>query len=154
MMIGEVVDKPTMDAMLRAAESGHLVLATMHAKNAAGAISRIVDMFPVEEQKLRLSMLADKLIGVIAQKLLPAAKESRYVLAYELLRNATPAVAEAIKTNDTMALQDQILQGRDHGMTTLNQTLAQLVTNKVIDRNTALDATYERRELEEMLPRR
>lgn len=154
MMIGEVVDKPTMDAMLRAAESGHLVLATMHAKNAAGAISRIVDMFPVEEQKLRLSMLADKLIGVIAQKLLPAAKESRYVLAYELLRNATPAVAEAIKTNDTMALQDQILQGGQHGMMTLNQTLAQLVTNKIIDRNTALDATYERRELEEMLPRR
>ena len=53
-----------------------------------------------------------------------------------------------------MALQDQILQGREHGMMTLNQTLAQLVTNKVIDRNTALDATYERRELEEMLPRR
>ena len=155
MMIGEVVDKPTMDAMLRAAESGHLVLATMHAKNAAGAISRIVDMFPIEEQRLRLSMLADKLIGVIAQKLLPAAgKVPRYVLAYELLRNATPAVAEAIRRNDTNALQAQVLQGGDQGMVTLNQSLAQLFKAGSIDRNIALDATYERRELEEMLRKR
>lgn len=150
MMLGEVVDKPTMDAMLRAAESGHLVLATMHSRNAAGAISRIADMFSGDEVRMRQSMLADKLIGVIAQKLLPNKKGDGYVLAYEVLRN-TPAVADAIRANNTAKLQSQIEQGKADDMCTLNQCLRKLVSEGRIDEKVALEATYDRNELKHMI---
>jgi len=151
MMIGEVVDKPTMDAMLRAAESGHLVLATMHARNAVGAISRIIDMFSGDDLKVRLSMLADKLTGVIAQKLLPNKKGDGYVLGYEIFSNSSPAVADAIRDNNARALQDQMQQGSEYGMTTLNQTLRKHIHNQLIDSKVALEATYDRSELDAMI---
>jgi len=151
MMIGEVVDKSTMDAMLRAAESGHLVLATMHARNAVGAISRVIDMFSGEDLRMRLAMLADKLTGVVAQKLLPNQRGNGYVLAYEILRNNTPAVADAIRNNNALALQDQMQQGAEYGMVTLNQTLRKLVRDQLIDSKMALEATYDRSELEQMI---
>jgi twitching motility protein PilT len=151
MMIGEVVDKQTMDAMLRAAESGHLILATMHARNPVGAISRVIDMFSGDEQRLRLGMLADKLIGVIAQKLLPHRSGDRYVLGYEILRNTKPAVAEAIRQNNAAQLQSQIQQGAEEGMVTLNQTLRKLVKEQILDSAVALEAAYDKSELKEML---
>jgi twitching motility protein PilT len=151
MMIGEVVDKPTMDAMLRAAESGHLVVATMHARNAVGAISRIIDMFSGDDLRMRLAMLADKLTGVVAQKLLPNKKGDGYVLAYEILHNNTPAVADAIRNNNARALQDQMQQGAEYGMVTLNQTLRKLIRDQLIDPRLALEATYDRSELDQMI---
>ena len=153
MMIGEVVDKTTLDAMLRASESGHLVLATMHARNAVGAISRIIDLFSGDDLRLRLAMLADKLTGVVAQKLLSNRKGDGYVLAYEILRNNTPAVADAMRNNNAPALQDQMQQGAEYGMVTLNQTLRKLVREQLIDPRVALDATYDRSELDQMIDR-
>jgi twitching motility protein PilT len=151
MMIGEVVDRTTMDAMLRAAESGHLVLATMHARNAVGAVSRVIDMFPPDERPARLALLAEKLVGVVAQKLMPHRDQSRYVLGYEVLRNSTPAVAEAIREGNLPALHTQMEQGAAQGMVTLNQTLRKLVHEQRLERNVALDATYARSELEQLL---
>ncbi len=151
MMIGEVVDIPAMEAMLRAAESGHLVLATMHARNATGAISRIADMFSSDEMKVRLSMLADKLIGVIAQKLLPNKKGDGYVLAYEVLRNDTSGVASAIRENKIFSLQNVMMQGGGSDMMTLNQHLVSLVRKQDIEVDVALDATYDPTELRQML---
>ncbi len=151
LMIGEVVDKPTMDAMLRAAESGHLVLATMHARNAVGAISRIVDMFSGDEQRLRLGMLADKLIGVISQKLIPHRNGDRYALAYEILQNNRPAIADAIRTNSTADLQAQMQQGAEHGMVTMNQSLRKLVREQKIERQSALSFSYDKSELATLL---
>ncbi len=153
MMIGEVVDKPTMEALFRMAESGHLVLATLHAGNAVGAISRIVGMFPGEERAARLEMLADKLVGVVAQRLLPHTNQEKYVLAYEVLRNSTPAVANAIKENNLVELQNQMQQGGAQGMVTLNQILAKLVKEKQVERNVALSVTYARSDLEQLVPR-
>ena len=151
MMIGEVVDRTTMDAMLRAAESGHLVLATMHARNAVGAISRVIDMFPQDERPARLALLAEKLLGVVAQKLMPHRSQTRYVLGYEILRNSTPAVAEAIRQGHLVELQTQMEQGAPQGMVTLNQTLRRLVQEQRLERIAALDASYARSELEQLL---
>jgi len=151
MMIGEVVDIPAMEAMLRAAESGHLVLATMHARNAVGAISRIADMFNADDMRVRLSMLADKLIGVVAQKLLPNKKGDGYVLAHEILRNDTPGVASAIRENKIHSLQNVLLQGANAGMATLNQHLASLIRANSIDMEVALDATYDPTELRQII---
>ena len=151
LMIGEVVDQSTMDAMLRAAESGHLVIATMHARNAVGAISRIVDMFPAAEQSLRLNTLADKLVGVIAQKLIPTVSGEDYALAYEVLTNATPAVTEAIRSNNSTQLQSQMQTGGEHGMFTLNQVLRRLIQDKKIERATGLAVSYDKSELDTLL---
>jgi twitching motility protein PilT len=153
MMIGEVVDVPAMEAMLRAAESGHLVLATMHAKNAIGAISRIADMFSADEMRMRMSMLADKLIGVVAQKLLPNKRGDGYVLAHETLLNDTPAVANAIRENKIQSLQKVIMGGASSGMATLNQNLMQLVRSQTIETEVAIDAAYDPTELRDMIGR-
>ena len=150
-MIGEVVEPSTMDAMLRAAESGHLVLATMHTNNAVGAISRIIDMFPAGEQKMRLNTLADKLVGVVAQKLLANRAGDKYVLAYEVLTNSIPAVTEAIRSNNTNVLQGQMQQGAEQGMVTLNQVLRKLIQANTIERSTGLGVSYDRSELQQML---
>jgi twitching motility protein PilT len=151
LMIGEAVDQATMDAMLRAAESGHLVLATMHAATAAGAISRIVDMFPADERQARLNVLAERLVGVIAQKLLPNRSGDQYVLAYEVLTNSEPAVAEAIRAGNTKALHERMHQGGEQGMVTFNQTLKRLVQANTIERVSALSVRNDRSELEELL---
>lgn len=152
LMIGEVVDKEAMDAMLSAAESGHLVLATMHARNAVGAVSRIADMFSGDEQRLRLSMLADKLTGVIAQRLLPNVSGTGYELAYEIL-SGTTAVRDLIRSNQPMKLQNVIEQGADDGMCSLNRVLVELVRAKKIDASTALEVTHDESELRSLLGR-
>jgi Tfp pilus assembly pilus retraction ATPase PilT len=73
------------------------------------------------------------------------------VLAYEILHNNTPAVADAIRNNNVRALQDQMHQGAEYGMVTLNQTLRKLIRDQLIDQNMALEATYDRSELDQMI---
>lgn len=155
-MIGEVRDAQTADVMLQAAESGHLVLATLHATSAIGAIAKLSVMTGAQEaeQQQRRYTLANTLIGVIYQVLLPKAAYDGFVLAAEILANS-PQVAKAIEDpSRTGVLREQIKRGEDKVSRPLNDVLAELVAARRIVASDALRASYEPMELKARLDQR
>ena len=123
-LLGELRDSETIRLALTAAETGHLVLATLHTRGAAQAIERLVDVFPAEEKNRVRSQLAGSLKAVLAQKLLPDKNGGRVAL-YELLVN-TPAVASLIREGKTHQLPGLIQTGQQHGMQSFAQSEAAL----------------------------
>jgi twitching motility protein PilT len=113
-LLGELRDSETIRLALTAAETGHLVLATLHTRGAAQAVERLVDVFPAEEKNMVRSQLAGSLKAVLAQKLIPETNGGRVAL-YELLVN-TPAVASLIREGKTHQLPGVIQTGQQHGM--------------------------------------
>jgi len=135
-MVGEMRDLETIAATITLAETGHLVLATLHTHNAAQTIDRIIDVFPPHQQaqvRLQLSM---SLSGVISQKLLPKIGGGR-VAAREVLIN-TPAVANIIRENKIPQIKTVIQTSADVGMFSMDQNLRELLKNNLIDESTAL----------------
>lgn len=125
LLIGELRDLETIRLALTAAETGHLVLATLHTHSAAKAIDRLIDVFPGNEKDQVRSMLAESLQAVIAQTLVKKASGGR-VAAYEILV-ATPAVRNLIRENRVAQLLSIMQTGAQWGMLTLEQSLATLV---------------------------
>ena len=140
-MIGEMSDRETMSAAVTAAETGHLVLATLHSNSAAQTIDRIIDSFPGDQQNQIRLQLASSLIGVLSQRLVPATSGG-LVLAYELLLN-TGATANLIRENRTHEIDTIIETGSKDGMIDLDRHLASLVREGVISRDVAY--TFVRR---------
>jgi len=124
-LLGELRDSETIRLALTAAETGHLVMATLHTRGAAQAIERLVDVFPAQEKEQIRSQLAGSLCAVLAQKLLPIASEGRVAL-YELLVN-TPAVANLIREGKTHQLPGVMQTGQQAGMLTFTQSFQQRV---------------------------
>jgi twitching motility protein PilT len=124
-LLGELRDRETLAAALTAAETGHLVLATLHAPNAAGAIDRMIDAFPEAQQRQVRWQLAGVLRTVITQFLLPRRDGGR-VPAIELVP-VTTAVANIIRKGDLHTLPTAIQAGRDAGMIPLERSLAKLM---------------------------
>lgn len=124
-LLGELRDAETVAAALTAAETGHLVLATMHAPNAAGAIDRILDTFDEGRQRQARTQLAGALRLVVTQLLLPRQGGGR-VVAAEVVP-ITPAVANIIRKGELQTLATAIQSGREAGMIPLERSLAQLV---------------------------
>ncbi len=122
-LLGELRDGETIRLALTAAETGHLVLATLHTRGAAQAIERLVDTFPAEEKDPVRHQLAGSLRAVLAQKLLPDVQGGR-VGIYELLIN-TPAVANLIREGKTHQLPGVIQTGQQAGMQNFEQSLAE-----------------------------
>lgn len=120
-LLGELRDRETIHHALTAAETGHLVLATLHTRGAAQAIDRLVDVFPGDEKNLIRSQLAGSLKAVIAQKLVPGLHEGRVAL-YEVLIN-TPAAANLIREGKTHQLPGLLQTGAQVGMQTFEQSL-------------------------------
>ncbi|WP_435946215.1 type IV pilus twitching motility protein PilT [Dryocola sp. BD586] len=131
-LLGELRDSETIRLALTAAETGHLVLATLHTRGAAQAVERLVDVFAAEEKGHIRSQLAGSLKAVLAQKLLPAKKGGRVAL-YELLVN-TPAAASLIREGKTHQLPGLLQTGQQHGMQSFTQCEAQLVREGKIDK--------------------
>ncbi len=129
-LLGELRDSETIRLALTAAETGHLVLATLHTRGAAQAVERLVDVFPAEEKSHIRSQLAGSLKAVLAQKLLPAT-EGRVAL-YELLVNTT-AVANLIREGKTHQLPGQLQTGQQHGMQSFAQSEAMRVREGVLE---------------------
>ncbi|MCA1921198.1 type IV pilus twitching motility protein PilT [Buttiauxella noackiae] len=123
-LLGELRDSETIRLALTAAETGHLVLATLHTRGAAQAVERLVDVFPAEEKNMVRSQLAGSLKAVLAQKLLPDSCGGR-VAAFELLVN-TPAVASLIREGKTHQLPGLIQTGQQYGMQSFAQCEALL----------------------------
>ena len=137
----EMSDRETMSAAVTAAETGHLVLATLHSNSAAQTIDRIIDSFPGDQQNQIRLQLASSLIGVLSQRLVPATSGG-LVLAYELLLN-TGATANLIRENRTHEIDTIIETGSKDGMIDLDRHLASLVREGVISRDVAY--TFVRR---------
>ena len=124
-LLGELRDTETIRLALTAAETGHLVLATLHTRGAAQAVERLVDVFPAGEKEQVRSQLAGSLCAVLAQKLLPDKQQGRVAL-YELLVN-TPAVGSLIREGKTHQLSGVMQTGQQAGMLTFAQSYQQRV---------------------------
>ncbi|VEB95477.1 Type II secretory pathway, ATPase PulE/Tfp pilus assembly pathway, ATPase PilB [Cedecea lapagei] len=122
-LLGELRDRETIALALTAAETGHLVLATLHTRGAAQAVERLVDVFPAEEKNLIRAQLAGSLKAVLAQKLVSACDGGRVAL-YELLIN-TPAVANLIREGKTHQLPGVLQTGQQYGMQSFAHSEAQ-----------------------------
>jgi len=121
-LLGELRDRDTIQQALTAAETGHLVLATLHTRGAAQAVDRLVDVFPGGEKNLIRTQLAGSLKAVIAQQLVPGSHTGRVAL-FEVLVN-TPAVANLIREGKTHQLPGLLQTGMQSGMQSFEQSLA------------------------------
>jgi twitching motility protein PilT len=136
-VIGELRDLETISLALTAAETGHLVFATLHTSGAIRTLNRIVGVFPADQQDQVRSMVSESLRAVISQRLVPAADGKRRVPALELLVN-NKAVGNMIRENKTFQLQSLMQMGAAQGMCLLDDSLAKLVKEKVVAKEEAL----------------
>lgn len=137
LVVGEMRDFEAISTALTAAETGHLVLATMHSPNVAHALERIVGVFEGSAQRQIVLQLSNALQGIIAQELLPAADRTRRVLAYELLM-ATGAVRNLIRENQLHHLENILQTGRREGMVLMDNCLHDLYAKCLITYDTAV----------------
>lgn len=124
-MVGEMRDAETMAMAVTAAETGHLVLSTLHTNNAAHTIDRIIDTFPPEQQNQIRAQLASTLIGIVSQRLIPRANGGLVPAAEVMIANA--AVRNLIRENKIHELDLVIETSSEQGMISLNRSLAELV---------------------------
>ena len=135
-MVGEVRDLETMSATITLAETGHLVLATLHTHNASQTIDRIIDVFPPHQQAQVRLQLSISLNGIISQQLLPKVGGGR-IAAREILIN-TPAVANIIRENKIPQIKSVIQTSADEGMFSMEQNIKELLQQGLIEETTAL----------------
>jgi len=136
MMVGEMRDLETIHAAIEAAETGHIVFATLHTSGAASTINRIVDVFPKDQQDQIRTQLSTALIGVLSQSLLPR-KPDGLVAAYEMMV-VTPAIRNLIRENKTYRIDSSIQTGRKHGMFLLDESLFKLWKDGLCDKEEIL----------------
>ena len=141
-LVGEMRDYETMSLALTAAETGHLVLATLHASTAAKAVDRIIDVFPTGDKPMARTMLAGSLQGVVAQTLLPRVGGQGRVGAFEILVG-TNAVRNLIRENQVPQIYSMIQTGSRYGMTTMQEYVENLLEQGVIDRDAARTALMQ-----------
>ncbi len=145
-MVGETRDTETMQAVLGFADTGHLVISTLHATNVTQAMERILYMFPAEQKHRVLMDLSLNLKGIVAQKLVPDTRGS-VALATEVLVN-TPFVGETIRKGNLQQLNELTEKGASDGMRSFDQSLLELFRRGKISRDIALDNATSRNNLE------
>jgi twitching motility protein PilT len=136
LLIGEMRDAETTALALTAAETGHLVLSSLHARSAVAAIDRIIDLYPSAQQRQARGQLAASLRAVVSQRLLPTKSGTSRVVATEVLTNVT-AVAHLIREGKTEQIPSVIQSSKEAGMLPLERDLARLVQNGQVQRATA-----------------
>ncbi|MDJ0347754.1 type IV pilus twitching motility protein PilT [Cryobacterium sp. PH29-G1] len=141
-LIGELRDLETIQVALTAAETGHLVFATLHTQSAAQTIDRIIDVFPPHQQNQVRAQLAQTLQGVVCQTLVKCSTGSGRVAATEVLVT-TPAIANLIREGKTHQIESMMQTGKERGMHTMDQHLAELVNTGQITRKAALSKAHD-----------
>jgi len=149
-VIGELRDRETVEIALTAAETGHLVMATMSTPSAAKTLDRLIDMFPADEQQQVRSSLAAALKFVLSQRLLPSADGQGVVAAVELLTGVLP-LAALIRDNKLFQVASLQQRGRAFGMIRMDDSLAELVRSGRVLEESALRASESKRELTNLL---
>lgn len=134
-LVGEMRDIETIRLALTAAETGHLVFATLHTSSAPKTIDRVIDVFPAGEKAMVRSMLSESLVSVVSQTLLKKTGGGR-VAAHEIMVG-TPAIRNLIREDKVAQMYSSIQTGQADGMMTLDQSLQELVRRGVIGRRTA-----------------
>jgi twitching motility protein PilT len=150
LLIGEMRDPETISLALTAAETGHLVFASLHSRTAPSAVERIVDTYPPERQRQIRVQLADALRAVISQRLIPTADGKGRMPAVELLR-VTHGVAHLIRDGRTAQIVSALQSGGGEGMQVLERSLVDLVRAKHIRREAAVAAANDASTLNEYL---
>ncbi len=148
-MIGEMRDIETVSAAVTAAETGHLILSSLHTNNAAQTIDRIIDSFQAEQQNQIRLQLANALLGIFSQRLVPRISGGR-IVAYELLIN-NAAIKNIIRESRTHEIDMVIETSLESGMISLNRSLASLVREGEITVENAFAYSLNPRELEVMI---
>jgi twitching motility protein PilT len=149
-LIGEMRDTETVRTALQAAETGHLVLSTLHTLDATETVNRVVDFFPAAEQQQIRSTLAGALRGIVCQRLVPTTSEGR-IPCVELLVH-TGRIAERIADPGlTAEIRDVMAEGEFYGMRTFEQSLLELVSARLVSVEDAMDATTHRHDFQLML---
>ena len=150
--IGEMRDQESIRSMLTVAETGHLAFSTLHTNTAPSTITRIIDVFPQEQQEQIRVQLSMTLHAVISQQLVPHANGKELVLAYELMLTNS-AIRNIIRQNQKHQLYGQIQLNTGKGMQTMNASLARLVKTGKITRETAELKCTDAKELQGLLRR-
>ncbi len=148
-MVSELRDRETISAAVTAAETGHLVLATLHTMDAPEAIHRMVDVFPGDQQEQVIAQLSNSLQAIISQKLLPRADEEGQVLASEILI-ANSAVRTCIRTHKIEQITGLIEIGQKDGMHTIDQSIIELFEAGKISADEALLQVRDKANFEEL----
>src|SRR6476469_2915137 len=141
-LIGELRDAETAQTALQAAESGHLVLSTLHTVDAAETLGRMIEFFPETKQQMIRSVMAGVLRGVVSQRLLPRIDGGRVAAVEVMVNNAR--IADLIRENKPEAITDAIDEGAFFDMQTFTESLIDLVLDGVVDQETAANAATNR----------
>jgi twitching motility protein PilT len=150
-LIGELRDLETISVALTAAETGHLVFATLHTQNAPQTVDRIIDVFPPHQQGQVRAQLAATLQGVVCQTLVKRIGGGRAVATEVLV--ASPAVSNLIREGKTYQIHSVMQAGRDLGMHTMDQHLAELVNANLITHQAAADKAQDLEDLKQLIKR-
>ena len=140
-LVGEMRDLETIEIALTAAETGHLVMATLHTQDAAQTVDRIIDVFPPSQQQQVRVMLSGALQGVVCQQLVTTADGKGRVVAAEVMV-ATPAIRNLIREGKTHQIYSALQAGAKHGMNTMDSSLADLVRKGTITYDAALEKCH------------
>ncbi|MCD6407738.1 type IV pilus twitching motility protein PilT [bacterium] len=149
-LIGEMRDLETIEAALRIAETGHLVLTTLHTGEVVQAMGRIINSFPGEQQQTVRTQLSLVLLGVIVQQLLPRKDKKGRILATEIMI-VNSAIRNLIREGNFAQIYSQIQLGGESGMHTMNASLVQLYKKGLISKDVALASTPNIKELKNLL---
>lgn len=149
-LVGEMRDLETIHTVLTLAETGHLILATLHTADTIHAVSRIIDVFPEYQQEQIRLQLALVLVGVISQKLLPKSNSQGRILACEIMK-VTPAIANLIRKNQLHQIYSSLQTGKKFGMQTMNHSLSELCKKGLIQPYEASRQSSDVAELEELI---
>lgn len=141
-LVGELRDLETIESAVRAAETGHLVFSTVHTTSAAGTITRMIDVFPVNQQEQIRIQLSSNLLAVLSQALCPLANGRGRVAAYEFMV-VTPAIANLIRENKTYRIDSSIQTGKKLGMQLLDEHLWRLYDEGIITLEEMLDKSRQ-----------
>jgi twitching motility protein PilT len=149
-MVGEMRDSETIEWAVTAAETGHLVLSSLHTNTAASTVDRIVDVFPPNQQAQIRVQLANNLVAVLSQQLLPRARTPGRIAAMEVMI-ATPAIRNLIRESKAHQIPSVLQTGTEEGMTSMDQALVALCKKGVIAPELAFERAVDVDEFKRML---
>ena len=150
LLVGEMRDLETIKLAITCAETGHLVMGTLHTNSAAESVDRIIDVFPADEQEQIRVQLSNNLIGVLSQQLLPRAGQPGRVAAIEVMV-ANSAIRNLIRENKAHQMTSMIQTGASDGMQTMDQALRDLVQQSLVTYELAMQRAQNPQELEKLL---
>ena len=152
-LVGELRDLETMEAAIRAAETGHLVFSTVHTTGAQGTVTRIIDQFPPNQQEQIRVQIASNLLAVLSQALCQKIGGKGRVASYEFMV-VTPAIANLIRENKTFRINSAIQTGKKYGMQLMDDHLWELYCSNIIEKQEMLDHARDPGDLDEKASKR